>query len=269
MLNCFYFDTDKTQKLDCYQQFPVSEESTVMGVSTSGPRRLVLLYDRASREQDWCDIRSYPDLCKHSFSLADEDPEDPQRVAEVVLDESPLQEALLELRPALVHIRLRSLTADFSRHVYADEAFNCTSLYLGNAVTECQPLALKSARPAPLSWVNCGFLDSVAVSRLPHPEMLYQEGCGEVGRVTRVLSLDFYCYPSPSLQLVLGGKVGPDACYYPVPLGPVNAGETYELNLILTRKGVESPEEPLQAGTVSVNSIVEPWGWQEPLYVDL
>ncbi len=241
----------------------------MMGISTSGPRRLVLLYDWTSRAQDWYGIRSYPDLCEHRFSMLDEDPDNPQRLAEVMLDGAPLQKASLDMRPALVHIRLRSLKADFSHRSYRDLDFYCETAYLGYAVTECQPLSLKSARPAPLSWVNCGYLDYAASDKFPHPEMLYREDIGVIGPVKRDLSLDFYCYPSSSLLLVLYGWIGPKDCFYPIDLGPVSAGETYELDLTLTRKGVETPYEPLQAGTVTGTPIVEPWWQYDPMYLCL
>ena len=267
LLDCFYFDTEPPENLDSYQQIPISGNGTVAGVSTLGPRRLVVLSQNGSG--DWYGIRTYADLCKLRFSLADEDPDRPQMLGEAVLGEALSQPCSLSLRPALTRIGLRSISADFRRYPYAGEPFVCTGVYLAYAVTECLPLAIGKARPAPLSWLNAGEPDSTQVLRLPHPEMLLQEGFGTVGPARRTLSLDFYCYPGPQLRLVLAGKVGEDLCYYPVPLGNLQAGQSYELDLTLTRKGAPSADLPVQSGTVLVESASIPWEWKDVLEIEL
>lgn len=268
VLDCFYFDTESAQNLDSYQQIPVSGQSgSVMAVSTAGPRRLVVVSQ--SRRQDWYAVRTYADLCKTRFSLSDEEPDCPQMVGEALLGEALSRKCNLSLRPSLVRIGLRSLSADFRRYPYAAEPFVCTSLYLAYAATECLPLALGKARPAPLSWLNAGEPDSTAVLQLPHPEMLLQDGCGEVGQSRVTLSREFYCYPSEQLRLVLAGKVGEDVCYYPVPLGSLQAGQSYELDLTLTRKGSPSAFIPVQGGTVVVETVSLPWEWKDPLHVEI
>ena len=49
LLNCFYFDTKDPQNLDSFQQIPVWGEGTVPGLSSVGPRRLVILCDGKHR----------------------------------------------------------------------------------------------------------------------------------------------------------------------------------------------------------------------------
>lgn len=267
VLDCFYFDTESAQNLDSYQQIPVSGSGSVTAVSTVGPRRLVVVSQNGT--QDWYNVHTYADLCKTRFSLSDEEADSPQMVGEALLGESLSQKCSLSLKPALVRIGLRSVAADFHRYPYAGAPFVCTSLYLSYAVTECLPLAQGAARPAPLSWVNAGEVDSTAVLGLPHPEMLLQEGCGAVGPSPLSVSREFYCYPGKMLRLVLVGTVGEDLCYYPVPLGSLQAGQSYELDLTLTRKGAPQADIPVQAGTVVVETASLPWEWKEPLYIEL
>ena len=269
VLDCFYFDTEPAQNLDCYQQIPISGDGTVTGVSSAGPRRLVVLCQNETT--DWYGVRAYTDLCKLlRFTLASEDPSRPQVVGEAVLSDALSQTCNLSLKPALTHIRLRSVSADFRRYPSsAGEPFICTGMYLAYAVTECLPLSIGKARPAPLSWLNAGEPDSAAVRALPRPDMLLQEGCGEIGPSRLTVARDFYCYPGPQLRLVLVGKVGEDVCYYPVPLGGLYAGQSYELDLTLTRKGAPSADMPVQSGTVAVESLSLPWEWKEPLEITL
>lgn len=266
-LDCFFFHTEGARLLDSYQQIPVSGDGTVTGISTTGPRLLVVV--SGSGENDWYGIRQYPDLCKLRFSLMDEDPGNPQMLGEVFLDDTPRREVKLSLRPALAQIRLRSVSADFSGYPYDGEPFVNTSVYLGNAVTECLPLALDGVRPAALSWINTGDVDSVGVSRFPFPEMLLQEGIGPIGKEPCTVSREFYCYPGPDTRIVLVGRVGDDLCYYPVPLGTLLPGRSYELDVRLTRKGAPSPYMPVQSGTVVAESTSFPWDWNEPLYLPL
>ena len=269
LLNCFYFDTKGAQNLDSFQQIPVWGEGTVPGLSSVGQRRLVIVCEKEDSSTDWYAVRNYADLCKHRFRLEDEDPARPQMVAEVLLEESVLQNTVVTLTPALTRIGLRSISADFRGKPYADEPFVVDAVYLGYAVTECLPLALGSARPAPLSWINAGEADSVALRKFPLPGMLWQGDIGPVGAQRQEISRNFYCYPGPQVRLVLAGRVGDDVCYYPVSVGPLQGGKAYQLDLTLTRKGSPSPDIPVQAGTVVVDSFTEPWETHETTYVAL
>ena len=263
-VDLFCFDTTGPCRLDSYQKIPVVGEEPVFGLSTRGPRRLVALAGLFTSREDWADVRTYGELCKVQFSLKKDSPQNPLMAGEILVEDAPDRQATLSLKPMLVKIRLRSVSAQFDTRPYAGTPFFNASLFLGYAATECLPLGGEDA-PRALSWVNTGYPDSVAVRQFPFPEMLLQDGVGDIGETRIYPRRDFYCYPSKQLRLVLAGRVGEDVCYYPVPLPGLRPGETYELDLTLLRKGSPEPDVPVESGTVLLETQTVPWKREEPL----
>lgn len=209
-------------------------------------------------------MRTLGDLRKFSFSLREDSPSAPLLLGKVLLEDVPSRSLTLPLAPLLVRIRLRSVSALFTSRSYAGTPFLNTSLYLGNAVTECLPLG-EAHGPRPLSWVNTGFPDSVAVRQFPFPEMLLQEGLGPVGETRMYPEREFYCYPGPDVRLVLAGSIGGNPCYYPVPLQGLEAGCTYNLHLTLLRMGSTDPSVPVTPESVRTEFLTLPWEKASPL----
>ena len=267
-VDLFFFDTTGTQLLDAYQQITPLEGQPVTGLSRSGPKRLVALSGLSTTPETWYGIRGYADLCKQSFFLEQEDPSAPFQYGEVLVDDGSPREVTLPLHPLLTLIHLRSVSCDFSTQPYAGHTFFNDLLFLTYAGAECRPLGAGDA-PEPLSWLNPGALDSAAVLRLPRPEMVLQEGCGEIGPSRIYPERDFYCYPGPHTCLVLEGRVGDDVCYYPIPIRDMKAGCSYQLDLTLTRKGAPEPDMPVESGTVVVESLTVPWVKESPQTVYL
>lgn len=260
----FCFDMAGACTLDSYQQIPALSGEPVYGLSTRGVRRLVALSGRACEGME---IYTYGDLCKSRFSLELESPEAPLLVGEVLLDDAPSRHVTLEMTPMLSHIRLRSVSADFSACPYAGSLFFNTSLFLGFAVSECLPLG-SAGGPRPISWMNTGFPDSAAIRQLPFPGMLLQEGLGGVGPERLLTDRDFYCYPGPDTRLVLAGTVGKDTCFYAVPLPELRPGCTCELHLTLLRKGTPRPDTPARSGSVRAETVTLPWKREDPVTVE-
>lgn len=266
-MDLFCFDTTGACRLDSYQKIPLLSEDPVFGLSSRGPRRLVALAGLSTAREDWADVRTYGDLCKVRFSLQQDSPHSPLMAGELLLEDAADRKVLLPLKPMLVKIRLRSIMADFGARPYAGTPFFNTAVFLGFAVTECLPLGPGQV-PRPLSWVNAGLPDSLAIMRLPFPDMLLQEGLGTIGPTRLYPGRDFYCYPSEQLRLVLAGRIGEDVCYYPIPLPGLVPGETYELDLTLQRKGTPDPDVPVEVGTVLVETKTVPWEREDPLTVE-
>jgi hypothetical protein len=266
-LDLFFFHTDGAMRLDAYQQVTGLDRNLLTyGLSGAGPRRLVVLSGNPGDIYSWADIQTYGSLAKLRFSLEEEDPEQPRLVGETLLEEAQSRKSRLTLQPMLCIIRIRSVAADFSGHPYAGTPFINNRLFLINAGTEYRPLDKEGG--GPVSWMNLGSLDSVAVAGLPHPDMLMQEGCGSVG--TRRLYPDrlFFCYANPAAEdqpgrpvtrMVLEGDIGPVHCYYPINLPAMEAGTCYQLDLTLTRMGSPDPDIPVESGTVIIESGIQPW----------
>ena len=271
-LDLFFFFTEEPMRLDAYQQVSgLDRELFTYALSGNGPRRLVALSGVAGDIYTWADIQTYGSLGKLRFSLNDEDPERPHLVGETLLEEAQSRQTRLTLLPMLCAIRIRSVAADFSGHPYAGKPFINNKLFLINAGMECMPLDEEAH--GPVSWINLGSLDSLAVERLPHPEMLLQEGIGEVGTKRIYTDKLFYCYANPATEdqpghpvtrMVLEGNIGPVTCYYPVNLPGMEPGRCYQLDLTLTRMGSPDPDIPVESGTVIVEAETVPWVRRDP-----
>lgn len=257
-VDLFFFDTTGTQLLDSYQRIVPIEGQVAHGISRSGPRRVVALSGLADGPAHWYGIRQYTDLGKHSFLLERESPHSPLLWGETVVEDGATRDVLLPLNPLMTHIILRSVSCDFRAQSYGGLTFFNSLLFLTYAGSECRPLGAGDA-PEPLSWLNAGALDSTAVRRLSHPEMVLQAGCGDIGPSRIYPERDFYCYPGSRTCLVLAGKIGADVCYYPIPLRGFLPGRTYRLDLTLLRKGSPDPDMPVESGTVTVESLTIPW----------
>ena len=264
----FFFDTTGTRLLDAYQRIKLVEGQAVKALSRSGPRYIVVLSGLADGPAGWYGIRNYPDLLKNSFFLENDSPHAPLLWGETLVTEAAVDDVQLPLNPVLTHIHLRSVSCDFSALPYSGLTFFNTRLFLSYAGSECRPLGAGDV-PEPISWLNAGALDSVSVFSLPHPEMVLQEGCGEIGSNRLYPERDFYCYPSPRTCLVLEGRVGTDVCYYPVPLHGLRPGKTYRLDLTLLRKGVPEPDIPMESGAVRLESLTFPWNHETPKTVNI
>ena len=261
-VDLFFFDTTGTQLLDAYQQLSPKEGVPIMGLSRGGSKRLVAISGYPATAEAWYGIRGYADLCKLSFQLEKDSPSAPMQYGEILVVDGASREVTLPLNPLLVHIQLRSVSCDYSTQPYSNGSFFNKLIYLTYAGAECRPLGAGDA-PESLSWLNPGYLDSMAVLRLPRPEMVLQEGCGEIGPSRLNLNRDFYCYPGPNTCLVLEGRVGADICYYPIPLRNMKAGCSFRLDLTILRKGAPEPDMPVESGTVVIESITVPWMREE------
>ncbi len=259
-VHLFFFDTLGSQLLDAYQQVNTIELSSY-GLSRSGVKRLVALSDPGAETSSWSRIRTYGDLCKHSFSLERESALSPLLCGEVLLEDGASRRAQLYLHPFLSAVRLRSVSCDFSGMPYAGSSFFCTRLFLTYAGAECLPLGTGGGQP--VSWLNPGYLDSAAVSRLPEPGLVWQEGLGEVGRSRLYPGRTFYCYPGADTHLVLEGSVNGILCYYPIPLPDLAPNTCVQLDVSLCRMGSPDPDTPTVGGAIVLEAKVLPWEERE------
>lgn len=256
-VDLFFFDTAGVQILDAWQRVPLHGGGPVYGLSGAGGKKLAVLSASFRDTTRWLDIRTYADLCKRTLRLEEDDPEEPFLTGEASLEDARTRISPVELHPLLTRISLRSVSADFSGRPYAGKPFLCRTLYLSYAGAECHPLGPDAGKP--LSWLSAGRADSASVKRLPRPGMLLQEGCGEVGPERMYLQRDFYCYTGPQTRLVLGGSLGGDECYYPIPLPQLQPGCQYVLDITLRRKGSPDPDIPTEGASVQIDFITLPW----------
>jgi len=274
VLDLFFFDLQEPGLLDSYQQITNWYGSeAVYGLSGAGAKRLVALSGKAGETPLWANIRYFGDLRGHSFSLMEDSPDRPLLCAQTELPAGASRHAVLSLQSRLSCIRVHTLSCDFSQRPYSTSSFHCDKLFLQYAGVECRPLEQDGL---PIAWINPGPLDSAAVARLPHPEMILQPGCGSVGPQKITLNQNFYCYANPvkvaSLgkpltRLVLEGTIDSLPCYYPIELPGLMAGECLEMDITLLRMGSPDPDLPVYSESVKLETRTVPWDQREPYTV--
>lgn len=261
-IDLFFFDTPPgAQLLDSYQQL-LLPQGKAFGVSTSGPKHLVALSGKAGEKSQWARIRTFGNLCKHTFSLDRESSGTPLLCGEILLPAGNSRQAKLQLRPMLTAIRLRSVSCDFSGRPYAQSRFVNTQTFLSYAGSEYRPLGEEGGEP--VSWMNPGFLDTLAVRALPEPDMLWQKGIGEVGKTRLYPQQTFYCYPGAPTHLVLEGRIGDKPCFYPIPLPSLAPDTRIDLDITLRRMGSPAPDIPAESGAVILELHCLPWEEETP-----
>lgn len=272
-IDLFFFDTLGAQKLDTYQQIPVDPRSSRQyGVSGPGAKRLVALSGTAGLTDPWLDILNYGSLCKKTYRLEEENLDEPQLVAEILLDGSSSRISLLNLQPMLSQIRINSVSCDFSGRPYAGKFFSNSKLYLTYAGTEYKPLGPGGGHP--VSWINAGALDSLATLALPHPELVLQKGLGDIGPSRQNPAVSFYCYANPGWQegiphtrLVLEGTLDGHLCYYPLEIPHLEPARVYSFDITLRRMGSPDPDIPVSSDAALVETLTVPWEIREPVTV--
>lgn len=272
-IDLFFFDTLGAWKLDTYQQIQnVTGHSRQYGVSGPGAKQLVALSGTAGLTDPWLGISNYGNLCKITYRLEEEDLDAPQLVAETLLDDSASRVTLLNLQPMLSQIRINSVSCDFSGRPYAGKFFSNSKLYLTYAGTEYKPLGPGGGHP--VSWINAGSLDSLATLSLPHPEMVLQEGLGDIGPQRQYPAIRFICYANPGSQegiprtrLVLEGTLDGHLCYYPLEIPHLEAAKVYSFDITLRRMGSPDPDIPVSSDVALVETLTVPWQDREPATV--
>lgn len=261
-LDVFFFDTSGVQPLDAYQRL-TGLEGVNYGLSGMGAKRLVVLSDPSS-DRTWLDIATYGNLCKHVFSIERESPERPLLAGEALLEDGMSRYLNLPLKTMLASIRIHSVACDFSGRPYETQWYDNEKLFLTYAPAEFLPLAPEGGRV--VSWINQGDVDSVAIGRLKCPEMVLQTGYGPIRKERIQEEKTFYCYATegdngdlPMPRLVMQGNVAGKTCYYPIPLPSLMAGVCYQLDITIRRMGTDSPDIPVESGTVVLETQTLPW----------
>ena len=123
---------------------------------------------------------------------------------------------------------------------------------------------------SPTEWYN-----RMAKESTPADELISRTGLSAVvpSGGSCELGCVFYPYPNPTqsnangglwserhTKLVVEAGIGGEICYYPVVLPVLQRNRTYTISdLTLTMFGSDSPDIPIDKGTVEFNILVEDW----------
>lgn len=263
-LDLLFFETEGQLRLDSYHQVSLEGESSrIFGISGKGPRRLVAISGKKGETAKWADIINYGSLSSKTFFLKDENPYTPRLFAETFIEDESSRITSLTLSPMLSCIVIRFLSCDFRERPYHGKTLFNTAIYITYAGSEFRPLGEERG---PVSWINGGELDSLACQSLPFPEMVMQDGLGEIGPSGKTVSRTFYCYAGDTAvkpRLVLEGTVDGKKCYYPIEIEGLGPGVTVNLNINIRRIGTPHPDIPVYGEMVNLETVALPWDIQD------
>lgn len=242
---------------DKYGVYETSASSATMPVTltcTAGEKQIVALVNAEPEEN----VKNLADLSARKAYLADSSGEDLVMVgdANVTLFESaPVS---ISVKRLAAKVLLKSVTLSFALPQHRDLSFEITSVYLINAVGDKAYMSGST----PTIWYNVGAYDPS--NSLP---MLYDavtEGVIVSGDNPYNIDHYFYCYPNATAtktRLVIEALIGGNTYYYPITLDQIESNNMYAYDVKLTRPGTDSPDLPIQEGSVNFSVTVQ--GWDE------
>ena len=165
----------------------------------------------------------------------------------------------LEVERLAARVAVSEVKTDFVLDQHKALKFDIKAIYLVNAAGQ---RAYLSDTP-PAKWYNEGKHDALTA-----PAFLYDEVSSGVVENGSTYDTEhyFYCYPnstSTKTRLVVEAMVGDYLYYYPVNIDKVYPNTAYTYSLTITRLGSDSPNKPVEAGTVQFVVTVKDWVHQD------
>ena len=173
----------------------------------------------------------------------------------------------VEVKRLAARISIHKITNALALEQYREKEFKLVSVFLANVAADVR----YDGQGAPALWYN---------QRTYQAEMNYLVIDPNINTVIEYgTSYEqphyLYCYPNPTetdsietewcpryTRLVVETEIADQTYYYPVSFQNIEANHRYHIrDLKITRLGSESPDEPVQVGTVTVT--IEVKGWDE------
>ena len=152
-------------------------------------------------------------------------------------------------------VAVDQIRTDFELDQHKNLTFNVKAIYLVNVAGERAYLTGNT----PSSWYNKG-----AYVAATSPSFLYDKVTS--GVIADGASYNtrhhFYCYPNATAtktRLVVEAELGGYTYYYPVTLDKIDPNTSYTYSLTITRLGSDSPDKPVEDGTVQFSVVVKDW----------
>lgn len=150
---------------------------------------------------------------------------------------------------------LNSVKTEFELEQHRNLSFAVKSVFLINVAGE----APYSGAAVPEQWHN--MTDYDPLTNLPF--LRDQASSGEITEGSAYGTKHyFYCMPNSTetkTRLVVEAEIEGDTYYYPITLENVEQNTSYAYNLTIKRFGSESPDVPVEDGSVTFTVEVDPW----------
>ena len=274
-LDIFFFNDDKLRLLDSYQRLPGLPSGRIEASSRKGDK---IFFAISGDCIDPTGIGSYDDLGGVFAELVNENPENPVMTACTAIQAGKGSKTVT-LEPLLSEIVVSSISCDFHRKPYSGQKLENVSIYLTN-VRDRYPVTGEGTEGC--SYINYGALSEDDMKKIGRPELISATLDRAVDETVVHPDIHFYCYPneaeeeslgSPFTRLVIEGMLGGEKTYYPITInrGQDQEGEahgigrnkSYVYDITICRRGVPSPDIPIDVGILRCGLNVKEWNEKE------
>lgn len=256
--------------LDTYSHQESIGPNVVLLNSSEGRKRAVLVANAPKDFFSYSDIVLYSGLDKVMMDFAKDDPQTPMMSAELLFDAPASLPDPVILQPVMSKVTLQILEVNFDNRFYADKKLEDPRIYITNASTLCPINSFTSYKTRGL--MNVGGLDSLSVSRMRRPDMVFKRGLDIYAR-GRSINQSLYCYPRSDAdssvlgptRIVLDGLIDGVRYYYPIDIGggKVERGFNYILDIWITRAGSISADVPCSLDAMNFTMTKTDWNEYE------
>lgn len=272
-LDIFFFNDDKLKLLDSYQRLPAIPSGRIEASSRKGDK---ILFAIAGTSVDPTGIGSYDDLNRVSANLCNEDPASPMMTATAKIRAGDAAGDIV-LEPLLSEISVNSICCDFHRKTYAGKRLEDVKIYLANARNMIPVTGDYSGGG---SFINCGGLSEKDMDNPGLSALVQASLKSPVGENVVSPDIHLYCYPNeveeeslgtPFTMLVIEGTLEGEKTYYPLIINPdpddgspgIGRNRSYAFDITICRRGVPSPDIPIEPGIVRCGLHVKEWNGKE------
>lgn len=219
---------------------------------TSGEKTVIALVN-APKENG---VTNASALRAKTVKLEDCSPSDMVMAGEVTVNLKSSTTVTIPVTRLAAKVAISGIKTDFVLDQHKSLPFKVKSIYLINVAGDKAYFDANT----PSLWYNKS--KYVAATS---PSFLYDAVTS--GQITNGATYSkehfFYCYPNNSTaiktRLVVETEIDGYVYYYPLTLESVNSNTAYTYNLTITRLGSDSPDVPVEDGTIQFTVTVEDW----------
>ena len=273
----FIFNDDRLKRLESYQRIETQECQTAKIALLKGDKLIFACANSQENSYSWTDICSRAALECFRADLEYEDPDALVMSGEIRLSTDMTLTTEMPLIPLASCITLSSLRFDFSARPYNKAVISDIKAYLINVNAEYPVSGTYSAHSR---IVNAGGMNNEDLNLFRRKENIYMKIADKASGEAFHPNARFLAYPNtcgeetpgtPFTRLVIEATVDSDRYYWPININRSTSGEgngverncMYTYDIVITRKGTDNPDIPVDISGTEINMEVSKWTEKE------
>ncbi len=272
-LDIFTFNDDALQRLESYQRVENSDELIAKIALLKGEKVIFSCANSQRNSYSWNDICSRAAIEDIHADLEKENPEALLMSGEIHTSTESSLSMDLPLTPLASRITLSSLRFDFSARPYRNAKISGIKAYLTNVNAE---YPISGVTSMPLRIVNAGRLNQDDLKKFDRKENIFTYIADKASEAELHPGTTFLAYPNtckeespgnPFTRLVIEADIGSDKYYWPINVNRNTYGEgkgverncQYIYDILITRKGTDNPDIPMDVEGIEINMEIRRW----------